>query len=123
MSNEEVYQVIKQHICNYPNPIKLNKGQSVIVGEKYCGPEGWNKWVYCHTLDNTLEGWVPEQIIDNKAEKGQILEDYIAKELDIELNEKVVIQKELNGWAWVKRLETSEEGWVPKVNLMRMQEF
>jgi hypothetical protein len=46
-----------------------------------------------------------------------ILEDYIAKELDVSIGEQLMKFKELNGWVWAKRISNSEEGWVPKENI------
>ncbi|WP_368505191.1 SH3 domain-containing protein [Alkalihalophilus sp. As8PL] len=120
--DKNVYIVTKQHISNYPNPIRLFKGQSVIVGKKYAGNESWNNWIYCYTKDKHLEGWVPEQIIHIKGEQGLILEDYIAKELEVNVNEQLIKSKELNGWIWVKRLTNSEEGWVPKENVKEVND-
>ncbi|MFI8687208.1 SH3 domain-containing protein [Rossellomorea sp. NPDC077527] len=113
--NREKNLVIKyKHISSYPNPIKLNKGQSVIVGEKYTGNEEWNNWVYCLTADKSSEGWVPEQIIEGTRDNGTILEDYSAKELNMKQGDRVIKLKELNGWYWVRDLTDYEEGWIPK---------
>ena len=49
------YQVIEEHLTNYPDPIVLQKGEVVKVGERYKGPENWNNWIYCYTLDGRLE--------------------------------------------------------------------
>ncbi len=120
-SEGEVYQVIKQHKSNYPNPIKLCKGQTVMVGEKYNGNEGWKNWIYCFTIDHSSEGWVPEQIIKKQGKQGLILEDYIAKELDVEVGEQLIKCKELNGWYWMKKIGTLEEGWVPIENVEELK--
>ncbi|MFV8829516.1 SH3 domain-containing protein [Alkalihalobacterium sp. APHAB7] len=119
---KNVYIVTKQHISNYPNPIRLFKGQAVIISKKYEGNEGWNNWIYCYTKDKHLEGWVPEQIIHIQGKQGLILEDYIAKELEVNVDEQLIKTKELNGWIWVKRLTNSEEGWVPKENVKEVND-
>lgn len=115
--DKNVYIVTKQHTSNYPNPIKLCEGQYVIVGEKYNGNENWDNWIYCYTIDKRLEGWVPEQIVKIQDKQGLILEDYSAKELDIKVGEQLIKHKELNGWFWVERISTLEEGWVPMENV------
>lgn len=109
-----IYIVTKNHTSNYPNPIKLTKGQTVDIGERYAGYENWNNWVYCYTVDLQLGGWVPEQIIDPR---GKVLEDYIAKELNVEIGELLLKRKDLNGWFWAKKLNSSIEGWVPNENV------
>ncbi|UOE95855.1 SH3 domain-containing protein [Alkalihalobacillus sp. LMS39] len=112
-----MFKVMKQHKSSYPNPIQLSKNQAVIAGEKYSGNESWERWVYCFTLDKKLEGWVPEQIIKKVGKEALIIEDYIAKELNVEVGERIIKRKELNGWLWVKNVETEEEGWVPQENV------
>ncbi|MFD2172105.1 SH3 domain-containing protein [Tumebacillus lipolyticus] len=111
------YEITKSHRSNYPNPITLSKGQVVRVGKRYEGPENWPDWLYCTTLDQTLKGWVPEQIIRQEQEVGVILEAYTAKELDVEVGEAVVGSQELNGWVWCQKLSDGEEGWVPQENM------
>ncbi len=119
-----VYLVIKQHTSNYPNPIRLVKNQEVVVGQKYEGnEEGWNRWIYCYTIDKDLEGWVPEQILHIQNEQGYMLEDYFAKELDVTIGEQLQKLKELNGWAWVRRIDDLEEGWVPIENIKQANEY
>jgi hypothetical protein len=123
IKNKNIYIVIKQHTSNYPNPIRLFKKQEVIVGKKYeDNEEGWNNWIYCYTKDKHLEGWVPKQIIHIQNELGLVLEDYIAKELDVSIGEQLIKLKELNGWVWVKRIPDLEEGWVPKENIKEGKE-
>ncbi|MFC0523744.1 SH3 domain-containing protein [Pontibacillus salicampi] len=112
--NNTIYIVTKNHTSNYPNPIKLTKGQTVSIGERYTGNENWYNWIYCYTIDSKLEGWVPEQIIEAP---GKVLEDYIAKELNVEIGELLFKQKDLNGWCWAKKLNSSNEGWVPNENV------
>ncbi|GAA0371335.1 SH3 domain-containing protein [Caldalkalibacillus horti] len=111
------YIVIKKHRTNYSDPITLVKGQFIIVGEKYIGPEKWDNWYFCTTSENKIGGWVPGQLIDLRGAEGIILEDYTARELDVNKGEKLVGLKELNGWIWCLRTLNSEEGWVPKENL------
>lgn len=119
--DEAIYLVTKTHKSNYPNPIRLSRGQCVLVGEMYQGDEGWDNWIYCRTIGENLSGWVPAQIIANKGKLGLILENYTAKELDVNDGDKLLKIKELNGWYWVKNLGTFEEGWVPKNNVKIMK--
>ncbi|MBC6971623.1 ligand-binding protein SH3 [Bacillus sp. Xin] len=114
------YKVIQKHESNYPNPISLKKGEIIKVGNKYEGPENWDNWVYCHTKEN--EGWVPEQIIKNEGKSAFVLEDYIAKELNVEEKEIISEIKELNGWLWCKRKTNDEKGWLPKSKLKVLDE-
>ena len=112
-----IYKVIKAHKSNYPNPITIKKGTKLRIGDKYNGPENWQNWWYCYTLDNETEGWVPEQLLSIENEIGIILEDYTAKELNVEMGEVVKGIKELNGWLWCVKITDKDEGWLPKEKL------
>lgn len=111
------YIVIESYQSNYPYPIIIKKGMKVIVGDKYNGEENWDNWRYCSTLDNETQGWVPEQLLVIENEYGILLEDYTAKELNVEKGEIVKGIKELNGWLWCIRLLDKDEGWLPKEKL------
>ncbi|TVX94535.1 ligand-binding protein SH3 [Paenibacillus agilis] len=111
------YSVVTKHRTEYPNPLVLFKGQSILIGEKYSGPEQWDNWYFCTPLNHNNGGWVPGQLIDTKGAHGIVLEDYTAKELNVNEGEHLVGTKELNGWVWCVNKFNSEEGWVPKENL------
>lgn len=44
---------------------------------------------------------------------GVTLEDYSARELNVDAGEEIVKIKTLNGWTWVRRTSDRKEGWVP----------
>jgi hypothetical protein len=111
-------RVIQDHVSNYPNPITLEQGATVTLGETYNGPEDWDNWVLCHTLDQSNKGWVPEQLLVRDEGFGYLLEDYTAKELNVEKGAVVEWIRELNGWIWCVDLVTEEIGWLPKNNLI-----
>ncbi|MEK3745142.1 SH3 domain-containing protein [Brevibacillus sp. FSL K6-0770] len=112
----QTYKVMIQHRINYPTPIELTQGQTVILGRVDDDPDGWRNWRYCYTLDHSMEGWVPEQIIQAKDKDGIITENYSAKELDVNEGDTVELLQELNGWGWC--MSTNREyGWVPMRNL------
>ncbi|KFN03753.1 hypothetical protein D0U04_19780 [Bacillus clarus] len=113
------YIVIQSHESNYPDPICLEKGDVVFIGEKYKGPENWDNWVYCCEEKYNRKGWVPEQIIRRgTGEAGIITEQYTAKELNVNSGEMLQGDRELNGWIWCVKIE-GEAGWVPKQSLAR----
>lgn len=111
------YEVIELHRSNYPNPITIRKGTKLKLGNKYSGTENWDNWRYCYTLDNGAEGWVPEQLLIVENEYGVILEDYTAKELNVEKGEIIKGMRELNGWLWCIKIIDRDEGWLPKDKL------
>lgn len=73
------YLVIKDHTSEYPEPLIVEKGASLSVGERYEGPEGWDNWLFCET-PGQKGGWVPAQfieIIDDQQTRA--LESYTAR--------------------------------------------
>jgi len=120
---EKWVKIIAPHRSNYPDPIRVSEGQKVRVGERYMGNENWDNWIYCYTEEPKREGWVPEQILDIHSHSATILEDYIARELNVEVNERVFPLRELNGWLWVKTFSTDEVGWIPKSITKPLENF
>ena len=105
------YIVIEEHRTEFLNPIILKQGENVILGEETS--VNWPNWIFCTKMDGSNKGWVPKQIIKCENDCGIILEDYSAKELDIDKGNIVEGIKELNGWLWLKNISTNEIGWVP----------
>ncbi|NKI35592.1 hypothetical protein HFP89_10490 [Wenzhouxiangella sp. XN79A] len=113
------YLVIRDHTSEYPEPITFDKGASLVVGERYDGPEGWDDWLFCEAKGQK-GGWVPAQIIEIvSGTHARALEDYTARELDVRKGELLVGTRALNGWAWCTRTDCSESGWVPLANLQQ----
>ncbi|ONG69515.1 hypothetical protein BKK44_15055 [Bacillus cereus] len=113
------YIVIKSHVSNYPNPIRLEEGDVVKLIESYAGPENWENWMFCHEEKYDRKGWVPEQIIRKDMNgTGIIIKQYTAKELNVSIGERVIALEELNGWIWCEKTG-GEDGWVPKENLQK----
>ncbi|HCY39256.1 MAG TPA: hypothetical protein DHV02_05270 [Neisseriales bacterium] len=101
--------VVEQHISQYPNPIIVNAGDVVITGRE---DSEWIGWVFCTNIQSNVSGWVPQQIISVlTVERGIILEDYSAVELNVLPEQQVSIERELNGWAWC--CDGEQRGWLP----------
>lgn len=108
MTNQ--YITIKTWTPVYKNPLLLYKGERVKVGRE---DDEWKGWIWCITKNNS--GWVPKQIIKFITEtEGEILENYSAEELEVDLNEKISAIKETNGWILGRHERTGKEGWLPK---------
>ncbi|MCT4598317.1 MAG: SH3 domain-containing protein [Vallitalea sp.] len=106
------YRVIKSRKAESNNGIVLKKGQKVICCQDSDENGDWANWVLCKSEDNS--GWVPKQIIDREEDKGTILEDYNAVEFNIEVDEIIVMEKELNGWIWgYKKGNQTKKAWTP----------
>ena len=106
--------IVKENFrTEFHNPITLCQGEKVIVGDE---SDEMPNWIFCKKTDNSNEGWVPKHIIKTDNNYGIIVEDYSAKELDIDKGTIVMGIKELYGWLWLKNTVTNEIGWVPMEN-------
>ncbi|MCK8061476.1 MULTISPECIES: SH3 domain-containing protein [unclassified Fusibacter] len=108
----KVYKVIKNRKSDYPNPIILVKGQVVECIQESDKDSSWSGWVMCQTKDN--KGWIPHQIVEGTEDNAVIIEDYTAVEFDLELGERLVSLKEMNGWIWCyKEQDSKTRAWAP----------
>ena len=114
--------VINDHTSKYPEPITLEKGAPLTVGEKYEGAEGWDNWFYCET-PGQKGGWVPGQIIEIIHDRiARARENYTARELTVKEGDVLIALRNLNGWAWCENPSNLESGWVPQANLQDVSE-
>jgi len=106
------YRVTKSRKAESDNPITVHKGEQVICVEESNNSGDWAGWILCK--NNRNSGWIPKQIIDRHGDVGIILEDYNAREFDIEVNEIIVSENTLNGWIWgYKKGSPQVKAWVP----------
>lgn len=63
------YVVIKSHVSEFPNPIRLKAGDRFSVGEMYEGPESWANWYLC-SAPGQEPGWVPGENLQSGAGFG-----------------------------------------------------
>lgn len=106
-------KIIKSYKTVYEDPLILNPGDEVILGEEE-QKEEWLGWIFCEFKGN--KGWVPNDIIKtDDGVRGIITEYYSAKELDVSEGEILDYIKELNGWLLLKN-QKDHTGWVPKEN-------
>lgn len=108
----EIAIVIKSYLKQYSDPIQIKVGDTVVLGKEETDKK-WKGWIWAEFKNNS--GWIPMQIVSFSEDKktGVILEDYSASELSIDLGDELQVLKSLNGWLWVKNLQTKEEGWIP----------
>jgi len=119
------YIVTEGHRTEFPNPIELVQGEKVTLGKtaeetvgETPGDEKWTNWTLCRKLDGSSEGWVPNQIITHDGNYGYIIEDYSAKELDVDKGAIMKGSREMNGWLWGEC--NSVTGWVPLDKLQKV---
>lgn len=110
-----ICSVIKKHRSSFPDPIALKVGDRVTIGRKFADDSDWQNWRWCINKDGK-QGWIPEQYLNIAGQVATVLCDYSGNELDVDVDEKIVIYKIVNGWAWAKD-STEKFGWVPLRNL------
>jgi|LGOV01.1.fsa_nt_gb hypothetical protein len=113
------YKVVKGRVSEFENPIKVSEGENVLIKET-SNPDGeWAGWVYCETKNNA--GWIPDSIINAKADLGFINEDYNAFELDLVEGEILIRADAKNGWIWCYKDDEPETfGWAPLNHIVKL---
>ena len=99
-------KAIKNHITEFPDPIKTYSGEKLEFIKK--DDKGW----YFCKKDNGREGWVPKNYLDIHENNYIMKQDYNARELDIKVDEEGIVKIIESGWCWVE-LSTGKSGWVP----------
>lgn len=117
------YRVIEEHKSNNSNPINVKKGEKVKLGRISSEADGWCNWVYCFSLGSDTEGWIPEQMVKVENEYGILLNDYSAKELEVNKNNIIDGDIEFNGWLWCSKLNETTFGWIPNEKIVELQEY
>ncbi|KHT64701.1 hypothetical protein RJ45_05080 [Photobacterium gaetbulicola] len=106
------YQVVREYQDAPESPIQIEKGEKLQFVEESNPAGDWANWIFCR--GENKEGWVPKQILAIDSIEVTVLEDYFAKEHNLEVGEILVKEHELNGWIWCKKLGSSEElAWAP----------
>jgi hypothetical protein len=95
----------------YPDPLKLDKGQILSIGQK---ESDWSGWLWC-TDHNNISGWVPESYIRIEENEAVMLCDYDATEMTVRPGDQLIIINEESGW-YLCLDQKGNKGWVPKEN-------
>ena len=111
---KNAYIVIQEYENSNPDPIQLNIGDVVTLGEKSSDDGAWANWIYCVSHKTGKSGWTPVQALQINESVGIATKDYHAKELTVSIGDIMIGDYELNGWIWCLREKDGESGWVPK---------
>lgn len=107
-------RVIERYRTQYTDPIGFRAGEELALGRR---DDQFVGWIWAKAPSGK-SGWVPIEALAIEGARGRALCDYTARELDVDVDERVTIESELAGWAWV-RSERGGEGWVPLAHLDR----
>ena len=105
-------EVIEAHESEFPNPLKLAKGQLVDLKEH---STEWPGWIFAVAEDGN-SGWIHKSYLIIDGSSGKIGVDYDATELNVDSGEKLDVLDTKSGWCLCQKL-SGEIGWVPERNL------
>ncbi len=101
--------VERAHRSNYPEPVRLRRGDAVRLGDRDPDFPGWIR----ATDPEGRTGWAPEALLDRQGTHEAIaVADYDATELNVSPGERLTVRQELAGWYWVCN-DQGDLGWVP----------
>ena len=121
--------IIAPHTATYSEVIKAKAGDLLSVGNE---DDQFPGWLLC-TDSNGISSWVPKeflkitgsplqavghegsnQITPSGVEgRAELLSDYDATELTVNVGETVIVYAEQSGWLWCQTV-AGQWGWVPK---------
>lgn len=109
---EKQCRVIEEYKSPYTDPLIINKGEILSIGEK---ESEWSGWIWC-TNKFGKSRWVPENYLEINGNKAKMSRDYNATELSVNVGEELDIQEEEAEWYWVIN-QQGKSGWVPIKNV------
>jgi len=104
--------VIEKHQASDKYPLIITKGETLKFERK---ETEWDGWIWCINNDGK-GGWVPETYLELQEEVCDVLQNYNAIELTVNIGEEFMIEEEESDWFWLNN-EKGKEGWVPKKNV------
>ncbi|RKF18050.1 hypothetical protein DBZ36_12465 [Alginatibacterium sediminis] len=106
------YKAIKAYSDAPQQPIVVQRGE-VLEFIEASDPNGdWPNWVYCQGIDK--QGWVPKQILKLDDSLVTCMQDYSAKEHNLEVGDILLGKDSLNGWAYAAKQDNCDMfAWAP----------
>lgn len=103
-------RAIAPHSPKYATPLTVEMGEALTIEKT---DAEWQSWRWCVNRSGK-GGWIPDAYLEQFGHSGQAIarEDYTAKELTVEPDERLTLHYEESGWFWASR-QSGEEGWVP----------
>ena len=92
----------------YAEPWTLQEGDKVTIDRRECE---WEGWVWGTNQDGESR-WVPESFLEISGNRGKVLKDYDATELQVIKGEHLLIHEMESEWAWCTKSD-GRQGWLP----------
>lgn len=108
-TGHELRLVVREHTATFPDPLVLEAGERVHVGQ---ADEQWPAFVWCVNAEGK-GGWTPKAFLERDGATGIALRAYDARELSVQAGERVRVGERAGGWAWVSNA-AGESGWIPE---------
>lgn len=102
------YRVIKDYTRQHNDPIRFERGESIIVERS--DPE-YPGWFWC-TDKRGKSGWVHESYFEQEDYRHIAIEDYNALELTVKAGDELIGEDERGGWL-LAVTRGGQRGWVP----------
>jgi len=100
--------VIEDNDPTYADPIHVERGDDLIVGEEDSEYPGW---IWCEDQHGKC-GWVPDDCIETGGKGSRAKYDYSAVELRARVGERLVSIQSKYGWVLCSN-SVGEKGWLP----------
>jgi hypothetical protein len=102
------YSVIGSHRPESSDFLSACVGDELSLGKKETTYPGW---IWC-TDHRGAQAWVPKAYVSIEGARCFMTRDYVSRELELEVGDKVELLEMESGWAWV--LDGSNvNGWIP----------
>ncbi len=106
-----MHLVIDTHTGIFPDPIVVGKGEVLQLSGKTDNWDG-HQWLWAKASDGR-EGWIPDDLPNQRKNVTTAAFDYSASELDVEPDDQVVVHSKSHGWAWCTD-NAGRQGWLPR---------
>lgn len=108
----DICRVIRNYKASTSDPLIVNKGDELTVGNK---TSEWAGWLWC-SLSSAKSGWVPENFVKRIGHNCIMLRDYDATELTAKIGAQLTVLEKESGWAWCTNHQ-GLKGWLPLAHL------
>jgi uncharacterized protein YgiM (DUF1202 family) len=103
----------------YADPISLKAGERVLIDAEKTKETDILGWSWCTGSDGR-QGWVPNGWLTHQSGAVQIVRDFSALELTINVGDRVTLHHSESGFVFVTR-EDGSTGWVPDACLQLLE--
>ena len=103
---------LRDYRTQYHDPVMIAVGEGVVLGAR---DTEWPQFIWGTDMQGR-SGWIPERVLDGDAGTVRCIEDYSARELDVDVGESLRLLRETGGWWWCENAGGAQ-GWVPATHL------